>query len=234
MKPAAQIPLDLPYRPALSGDDYFVAQANATAIDWVDRWPDWPGPGVAIHGERGAGKSHLLQVFAARSRCLIINRENLGRAISDTDADAFAIDDADDFTKSSSDAAEGLFHLFNAARSNHRKLFLTARSPAARWDVPLKDLMSRLKILDSVSIGAPDDELLSVLLMKQFSDRQIRIDRDVVHFLTTRMERSTAAVTDLVAALDQEALARKQAITVPLARTVLDRQMATRQTNLDF
>jgi len=224
MKPATQLPLKLPHRPALSGNDFFVAPANTAAIDWIDRWPNWSGAGVIIHGERGSGKSHLLQVFAARSRAVLVGADNLGElnALSDTDTEAYGIDDADEIAASSADAAEAMFHLFNTAKSMNRKLFLTARAPAARWDVPLKDLMSRLKTLDNVAIGAPDDTLLSVLLMKQFSDRQIKVEPDVIAYLTARMERSTAAVVETVDTLDREALARKQAITVPLARVVLD------------
>lgn len=237
IKPTSQLPLDLPHRPALSGDDFFVAPANAAAIEWIDRWPNWPGSGLLIHGDQGAGKSHLLQVFAAKSRALIISADTLPEAINETDADnasAFAIDDADDIATSSQDAAEGLFHLFNIARSADKKMLMTAKAPAARWKVGLKDLTSRLKTMDSVAIEAPDDTLLSVLLMKQFSDRQIKVDADVIRYLTTRMERSTRAAINIVRMLDREALARKQAITVPLARAVLDREMATGQSTPDF
>lgn len=233
MKAATQLPLSLPHRPSLSGDDFFVAPANAQAVDWLDRWPDWAGVGIVIHGEQGSGKSHLLEVFAAKTRCLVVTAVMLeGGDIAN--ASAYAVDDADDLLISSPDAAEGLFHLFNQAKSDGAKLMLTAKVPAARWPIALPDLSSRLKTLDSVEIGAPDDTLLAVLLTKQFSDRQIKIEPDVVRYLTSRMERSAATVIELVDALDREALARKQAITVPLARNVLDRLGALQQSSMDI
>ena len=59
-------------------------------------------------------------------------------------------------------------------------------------------------------------------MVKQFADRQLRVDPDVLTFLLARMERSFAATSRLVAALDQAALAEKRRITVPLARRVLE------------
>ena len=46
------------------GEDFFVAEANRDAVEWIDRWPDWPGPGLVIHGDRGCGKSHLARGVA--------------------------------------------------------------------------------------------------------------------------------------------------------------------------
>jgi len=42
MSAASQLILDLPVRPALGREDFFVAESNATAVAWIDRWPDWP------------------------------------------------------------------------------------------------------------------------------------------------------------------------------------------------
>lgn len=230
-----QIPLDLSFRPALSGDDFFVAPANRAAVDWIDRWPDWPGPGLVIHGDSGSGKSHLAQVFAAQSGARILTQTELSApeiALA-ADAPAYAIDDADALIANDPVATETLFHLFNRARSAAKKLLLTGRRPAARWPVALPDLASRLKTLDQVLIDAPDDALLGVLLVKQFSDRQLTVEPDVIAYLTTRMERSTAVVVEIVDALDRESLSRKRSITVPLARVVLDNLAACGRASID-
>ena len=42
---AIQLPLDLGHRPALGREDFLVAPSNQGAVAWIDRWPDWPGPG---------------------------------------------------------------------------------------------------------------------------------------------------------------------------------------------
>ena len=76
----------------------------------------------------------------------------------------------------------------------------------------------------AVAIGEPDDKLLGAVMVKLFSDRQLRVGDDVVGFLLARIERSFAAARDIVAALDGAALTTHRRITVPLARQILERQ----------
>jgi len=224
-----QLPLDLPHRPALSGEDFFVAPANQEAIGRVDGWPDWPAPGVVIHGEPGCGKSHLAQVFAARTGAPVIPANRLAGDVDAMTADApvAIIDDADLAIEDDDAAQEALFHLYNVQQQRGRKLLLTAKTPSSRWRVALADLRSRLSTLEQIAIRLPDDALLGVMLVKLFADRQLTVEPDVVGYLVSRMGRSAAAAVSLVEALDHEALARKRRITVPLARDVLDRRHAT-------
>ena len=58
-RPGAQLVLNLGHRPALGREDFLVADGNRVAVDWIDQWPDWPQPGLALHGDPGAGKTHL-------------------------------------------------------------------------------------------------------------------------------------------------------------------------------
>ena len=93
-------------------------------------------------------------------------------------------------------------------------------SPGA-WQVRLPDLDSRLRAALSVGIGLPDDGLLGAVLAKHFADRQVRVGSEVIAYLVGHMERSLAAAGEIAAALDQLALSRGTAITVPLARRLL-------------
>ena len=62
-----QLLLDLGHRPALGREDFLVAPSNEVAVEWIDRWPDWPQPGLTLYGAPGAGKTHLTQVWQAAS-----------------------------------------------------------------------------------------------------------------------------------------------------------------------
>lgn len=220
----AQLPLQFEHRPALGGDDFLVAAPNADAVAWLDRWPDWPAPALVIHGAPGCGKSHLCQVFLARTGGCAVSRQSL-RAAPPPDllggAPALVLDDVE---AALADGLERqLLHLYNFVAESRRHLLMTARLAPARWPVALPDLRSRLNAALSCEIGPPDDPLMAAVLVKLFADRQLKVDDGVVAFLLARMERSFDAARRLVAALDAAALAEKRNITVPLARDVLGR-----------
>jgi chromosomal replication initiation ATPase DnaA len=63
----SQLPLDLGFRPALSRTDFLIAPCNAAAVAWLDRWPSWPSPALALWGPQRSGKTHLMEVWRARS-----------------------------------------------------------------------------------------------------------------------------------------------------------------------
>jgi len=100
-------------------------------------------------------------------------------------------------------------------------LLLTGREAPSRWGLGLPDLTSRLATLPVASIGAPDDALLQVLLLKLFADRQLKVGPDVLAYLLPRMERSFLAARALVEEVDAAALAMKRPVTIPLLREIL-------------
>lgn len=220
---AVQFPLPLGHRPSLGGEDFLVAPCNAEAVAWMDRWPDWPGPALALAGARASGKTHLAAVFAARTGARLLAPGALAASGAER-AEGRApliLDDADAIAGDAR-AERALFHLLNHLAGERGRLLLTGAQPPARWGVGLRDLASRLNALPVAAIGAPDDALLGALLVKLFADRQLQVGAEVVAFLTPRMERSFAAARALVDALDARALAGKRAVTVALAREVLE------------
>ena len=216
-----QLLLDFDHRPALGGEDFLVAASNAEAVAWIDRWPDWPGPALALHGPAGCGKTHLLQVFVAGAgACLVGASELSADGAGPLTATACVVDDAESVLAQGLD--EAWLHLHNRLAEAGRHLLLAASRPPAHWSVALGDLRSRLNAAAAIAIKPPDDTLIAAVLVKLFSDRQLRVDSDVVSFMVARMERAFDAAGRLVAALDAAALAERRNITVPLARQVLE------------
>ncbi len=214
----AQLPLDLGFRPALGRDDFLVAPCNADAVAWIDRWPGWPSPALALWGAAGSGKSHLGEVWRARSGATAIAApalttptvpQNLG------DATAVLLDDATHADE------EALLHLYNLVAERQGYMLIVAREPPARWGIRLADLRSRLLAIPAVAVEPPDEALLGALLVKLFSDRQIKVAQDVIAYLLVHLDRSFAAAQDAVAVLDRAALVRRRAVTVPLVREAL-------------
>jgi len=219
MKKSSQLIFDLSRPPAYSAADFLPAPCNEEAMGWIDRWPGWPGFGLALAGPAASGKSHLARIFAEKSDSVVAPAAELTPDnIPDIAADrGVVVEDADRGVDETA-----LFHLFNLQKEQNRPLLLTGREPPNRWGIELPDLRSRLATLPVASIGSPDDFLLEALLVKLFSDRQLRIGPDVVAYALPRMDRSFAAVHDLVDKVDKAALEEGRAVTVPLVRAVLD------------
>lgn len=219
---AAQIPLPLPHRPSLGGEDFLVAPCNADAVRWIDLWPDWPGPTLAVVGPAGSGKTHLASVWAAASGAQFIEPEAWVRpqGHSENGGGVLILDNAHLMMGDGANE-QALFHLLNRVHGAKGRLMLTGDVPPARWGVTLRDLRSRLGAIPVAEIGMPDDGLMAALLVKLFADRQILVGVDVIGFLTARMERSFAAASALVAAIDRRALAAGRSVTIPLVREVL-------------
>jgi chromosomal replication initiation ATPase DnaA len=116
---------------------------------------------------------------------------------------------------------EALFHIYNdlALRDGH--MLITAERTPKDWPVKLADLASRLKASPAVEIGLPDDDLIKSVIVKLFSDRQIRVETGVIDYVVKRMERSLDAARQFVDAADKTALVEKKGITLPIARHVL-------------
>ena len=219
---ARQLTLDLALPPpTYAREDFVVSDGNREALAWLDRWPDWPAPALALSGPAGCGKTHLGRIWAARpTAALRTGADFEAKSIADlaalTEASATVlIDDAD----RAPDRA--LFHLYNLMRERRGHLLLLSELPPARWRIALPDLASRLRAAPAVAVAPPDDELLGSIILKQLADRQLHAGPGVVQYLVARMERSGEVARRLVAALDRRALAERREIDRRLAADVL-------------
>ena len=212
-----QLVLDLPHRPALGRDDFLIAPCNEAAVEWIDLWPRWSGPALVLCGPSGSGKSHLAAVWQGRSEAIMIEPGAIAGMLDQGALPEKAVI-IEDLVRP--DQEEPLLHLYNQIAECGGYLLLTSEIPPARWPLQLPDLSSRLRATPVAEIGSPDDALLEALLVKMFTDRQLRVGPEVIAFLLLRMERSFAGARELVARLDGAALSQQRTITVPLARAI--------------
>ena len=119
---------------------------------------------------------------------------------------------------------EALFHLFNLYQNEGGFILFTSEVPPARMKFKLPDLQSRLNIIPSISIGEPNDEMLSALVVKLFNDRQIMITPEILNYIIYNMERSFSAASFIVKRADELSLEKKNAVTIPLIRQVLSEE----------
>jgi chromosomal replication initiation ATPase DnaA len=185
---------------------------------------------LALWGDAGSGKTHLLHVWAREHDALLLP----GTALRDL-AELFqspnrwggiAVDDADASLDESRADEAALLHLLNAAHETGVPVLLTGRTPPARWPVTLPDLGSRLRAVQAVGLGHPEDELLRILLMRLLVERQLAVTRPVVDWLLPRLPRTAGAMREAARRLDETAMAFGRRVTRPLAAAVLAGMLA--------
>lgn len=213
-----QLAFDLPGLEAMTREHFFVAPSNALALQTVEGWQDWPGRKLLLVGPEGAGKTHLVHIWAALAGAVILPVEALDQTdLASLSGRAVAVEDADRV----GEAEAQLFHLHNLATTTGA-LLLTARTPPRDWGLTLPDLKSRMQATPIAQLDGPDDALLSAVLVKLFADRQVAVPANLIPYLVSRMPRSIGAARALVAALDARALSEARPITRALAGEVLD------------
>lgn len=219
---AEQLTFELPARPALGRDAFFVSASNSHALERLDDWKNWPNKRMMLTGPKGSGKTHLAYVWATESGAQIVESTDLTADFIRTakTGDLLVVENADRVAGHTS-LEEDLFHLYNALGTLGGHLLLIAETAPSRWDIKLPDLKSRLMSMDVIALEPPDDALLSMLLVKLFRDRQIVIDPELIPYLVARMERSSLAAQELVNALDKASLRQKKPVNKRLALSVL-------------
>lgn len=214
-----QLVFDWGARPALGAEDFLIGPSNAAAVGLVDRWPDWSMSSALVVGPPQSGKSHLAHVWQLRSGAAMLEAAALSQELVPElmGGSALVVEDVD----RGIGCEQALFHLLNLAKEQRTSLLITSRSPAGELSIDLPDLRSRLRALAVTEIGAPDQTLLTAVLVKLLTDRQITAAPPVVHYLAREMDRSIAAAVSVVEALDRLSLARRRPVTRALAAEVL-------------
>ncbi len=212
--PPRQLALPFIHRPSFAVADFLADATNEQARIWINRTPDWPDGRLALWGEAGCGKSHLLHNWAEREGAAVLS----GPELSGLPAvpGAMGIDDADLIADE-----PALLHLLNMARELRRPVLLVGRVPPTEWRIALPDLASRVRAVVAVRVETPRDSLLDALLTRLLSDRQLCLPTAVRDWMRVYLPRTPGALRDAVARLDHAALVEREPIRLSRARAVL-------------
>jgi chromosomal replication initiation ATPase DnaA len=214
-----QLILDLPHRPALGAEDFFISASNQAAADIVDRWPNWPHASVVVVAPAGAGKTHLANVWRLKSGAARLEAAALSEADVAHAKGALLVEDLNAGVSNE----RVLFHLLNLVREHKLTMLLTSRQAPGELAVALPDLRSRLRALPLVMIAPPDEALLKAVLVKHFADRQLAVEPPVINYVARHMEQSMESAAAIVAEIDRQAMAAHRRVTRALAAEVVAR-----------
>ena len=215
-----QLSFDLPFRTARGRDDFFVSAANTMAVAMIEDMDHWPQGKLMIIGPKGAGKTHLLDIWAQDNNAQFWAPD--WRDLPDPGA-AIAIDNVDTFAQDR-DAQTALFHVHNHLAATNGRLLMASSTAIAQADFTLPDLGSRLQATTTAQISPPDDTLMQAVIHKHFSDRQIFPTPSAVAYLTKNIDRSFEAISQAIAQLDHQSLTQGRKITRTMVKQILDQR----------
>lgn len=213
-----QLTLNLTTRPARDREAFFVAPANALAVEALDGWRDWALGKLLLIGPTGSGKTHLAHVWAAQSGARILDAATLTDQAPE--AQPLVLEDMDRITGDGAERAA--LHHHNLALAHGHPVLITGQGEPATWPIALPDLASRLIGTPTAKLDPPDDALLSAVLLKLFSDRQLAPPPALIPWLVAHMERSFEAARQIVDQLDRAALSTGRKLSTRLAADLLN------------
>ena len=210
---AAQLGLPFVHEAVFDPADFMPDDSNAEALRWLQT--AWPMGRLALWGDAGCGKTHLLHVWAARTGAVLLDGRGLTGLAPLPASGGLAVDQAD------AAAEQPLLHLLNAAAELGLPVLLAARTAPARWPTKLPDLASRLRAMPAVELGRPGDAMLRALFATLLAARQLSVPEAVQDWLLLRLPRDPAALRDAARRLDEAALAAGRRVTHAIAGRIV-------------
>ena len=218
MKNLNQLLFNFNYSQNFNYNDFFVSKSNYFAFQLIEKWPKWEKNILNIYGEKFSGKSHLANIFCNKNKCIKITEEQLNDEILKKLKlhENIVLDNFDNLTEE-----RLLYSLFNLVDHDNKYLLINSIKPINEINFNLNDLKSRSKNCLFAKIDKPDDELMFALILKNFSDRQIEIDKKFINFIIKRIDRSYGKISDFIYKIDELSLKNKKPIDFKTIKEIL-------------
>ena len=118
---------------------------------------------------------------------------------------------------------ERLFYsIINMAVQDNKFLIVSSIKSIKKFQIKLKDLSSRFTSFIDIGIDLPADDLLRVILAKNFSDKQVEISTKNIEYILKNIDRSYEKVNLFTSTLDSLSLTKGQPINLKLIKNVLE------------
>ena len=213
-----QLLLNFNHKQNFNYNDFYVSNSNYYAFQLIEKWPNWDKNILNIYGEKFSGKTHLSNIFLDKNKGLKVNEKD----ISDDIFKKLKLYEnivIDNYFNQSEEKL--LYSIFNLIDQDNKYLIINSVDPINEIDFKLNDLKSRTKNCLFAKIDKPDDELMFAIILKNFSDRQIQIDKKLIDFIIKRIDRSYGKIADFIYKVDELSLKKKKAINIKIIKEIL-------------
>ena len=213
-----QLIFNFPFKKTYLSQDFYVSKNNFNAFKLIESWPQWPSRFINIFGPIGCGKTHLANILSSKINSLIISSQKIDENIINQfkTKECLIIDDFDN------DIDENLLYsIINLANQDNKYLIISSPISLKRFKIELKDLNSRFTSFIEVGIDLPTDDLVKVILTKNFSDKQITISKKNIDYILNNIDRSYEKINLFSSLIDNLSLEKAKPINLKLIKDVL-------------
>ena len=219
MKDLNQYLIEFNFEKNFKYQDFFVSKSNEHVFNILESWPKWEKNFLNINGEKFSGKTHLVNIFLKKFKGIIFEAKSLkNENLSEIKIYQNII--LENLDKNIDEKL--IFTLLNIIEQDNKYLIITSKIPIVNINFLLDDLKSRTKNFLLQNIERPDDELMFALILKNFSDRQVSIERNLIDYIIKRIDRSYSKIFDFIYKIDEISLKKKKSIDFKIIKDVLE------------
>jgi len=213
-----QLLLNFEHKQNFKDQDFYVSKSNYFAFNLINTWPKWEKNFLNICGDNFSGKSHLVNIFLKKFKGIKINAHSFkNEHLNEIKVYENII--LENFDSNINEVL--IYSLFNTVDQDNKYLIINSTTPINEINFKLDDLKSRTKNCLFAKIEKPDDELMFALVLKNFSDRQIVIDKKLIDFIIKRIDRSYDKIFEFIYKIDELSLKKKKPIDFKTIKEVL-------------
>ena len=213
-----QLILKFPTQQAYKKEDFYVSSSNEKAYDFINSWPNWIKRIVNIFGPSGSGKTHLASILKSKTSCLEMDSKKIDEKtyLKFKTKEALIIENLHEKI-----SEKLLFSLWNCALQDNKYFLIISKKPINSYKFKLPDLISRVNSSLTIGINLPSDDLISVILTKNFSDKQIIVEKKHIDYIIKRIDRSYEKISQFILTLDKYSLKKGSPFSLKLIKEVL-------------
>ena len=213
-----QLLLDFDHKIEFNEYDYYVSKSNYFAFNLIQNWTKWEKKILNIYGDTFSGKTHLAKIFQNKSKALYLTNNDVNEEIFKKIklSECIVIDD---FEKIKNENL--LYSLFNLIYQDNKYLLILSNRAISDIDYSLDDLNSRAKNCIFAQIENPDDDLIFAIIVKSFSDRQIKLEKKFLEYIIKRIERSYGKIYEFIYKVDELSLKKKKPVNLKTIKEIL-------------
>ena len=214
-----QLIFNFPFKKNYLKQDFYVSKNNFNAYKLIESWPKWPSRLINIFGPSGCGKTHLVNILKSKIQSVILSSDNVSDEILNTykTKECLIIDNYNN------DICEKiLYSIINQAHQDNKYLIISSIISIKKFEIKLLDLKSRFSSFIDIGIELPTDDLIRVILTKNFSDKQIQVSQKNIEYILKNIERSYEKINTFSNSIDSLSLTKAQPIKLHLIKKVLN------------